>query len=83
MPLLRSSRSYGGTDCNSDHKLALLMNNFHLVYKHGKKRTGQPRINVEQLRSDDSTREAYREQLQTAILKQAYTNDPKTALVAF
>ena len=81
--LLRNSRSYGGTDLNSDHKVVITrlnMKNICLLHKKHPGRKGQVRYDLPRLTSDPITHESYRRTLKYQMAMREHNYDPNKDL---
>ena len=69
-PMIRDSRSYGGCDLNSDHKLVvtrLLLNRTCLAHRGCPKKPGPVKYDLYRLAGDASTQTAYRHSLRVKL----------------
>ncbi|XP_078682189.1 uncharacterized protein LOC144916740 [Branchiostoma floridae x Branchiostoma belcheri] len=76
------SRSYGGTDLNSDHKPVVTrvrMDNVYLVHKQ-KREKSQVKYDLAKLTNDTSTQERYKKDLQNQVANAHYDSNPNEAL---
>ncbi|XP_078682194.1 uncharacterized protein LOC144916745 [Branchiostoma floridae x Branchiostoma belcheri] len=81
-PLLKDSRSYGGTDLNSDHKPVVTrvrMDNVYLVHKQ-KREKSQVKYDLAKLTNGTSTQERYKKDLQNQVANAHYDSNPNEAL---
>ncbi len=81
--LLRNSRSFGGTDLNSDHKLiltSLRIDKMHLTHKQKSSSVKvQRKINIERLNNDKNIQEAYQRKIEDGVSNENLDN-PNDAL---
>lgn len=80
--LLQDSRSYGGADLNSDHKVVITRLNINKICllhkKHPKER--EVRYDLPRLTSDPTTQASYKESLRKQLAMREHSCDPNKAL---